>query len=237
MGLLCFGLIACLRGFAALVPSLACRLPVQKFAAVAGVTTGLGYVLLSGLSISAIRAFLMAILVLAAWLIDRLGLTVGNVGLAAGVILLVSPLVLFLAEFQLSFAATAALVIWFESWRPSSAIRRRWCRQGQTLSHRPDHGLTSRKRGNAPTDSLSFRRDRAPGCRGQSARHSADRAVDHAGGACRPDHLRATGAGIPAKAGNAGYAGRHRRAGDGCRLVLPRCQHHQCPLGRHHRYC
>ena len=117
MGLLCFGLIACLRGIAALFPAFACRVPVHKYAAVAGVTAGLGYVLLSGLSISAIRAFLMAMLILAAWLIDRLGLTVRNVGLAAGAILLVSPLALFSAGFQLSFAATAALVMWFESWR------------------------------------------------------------------------------------------------------------------------
>ena len=66
MGLLCFCLIACHRGLAALVPSVACRLPVHKFAAVAGVKAGLGYVLLSGLSISAIRAFLMTMLILAA---------------------------------------------------------------------------------------------------------------------------------------------------------------------------
>ena len=117
MGLLCFGLIACLRSIAALFPAFACRVPVHKYAAVAGVTAGLGYVLLSGLSISAIRAFLMAMLILAAWLIDRLGLTVRNVGLAAGAILLVSPLALFSAGFQLSFAATAALVMWFEAWR------------------------------------------------------------------------------------------------------------------------
>ncbi len=117
MGLLCFGLIACLRGLAALMPSLACRWPVHKFAATAGVLAGFGYVLLSGLSISAIRAFLMAVLILAAWLIDRLGLTVRNVGLAAGAILLFSPLALFSAGFQLSFAATAALVIWFEGGR------------------------------------------------------------------------------------------------------------------------
>ena len=123
MGLLCFGLIACMRGLAALVPSLACRVPVHKFAAVAGVSAGLGYVVLSGLSISAIRAFLMAALILAAWLIDRLGLTVRNVGLAAGAILLVSPLALFSAGFQLSFAATAALVIWFESWRRQPSDR------------------------------------------------------------------------------------------------------------------
>ena len=117
MGLLCFGLIACLRGVAALMPSVACRWPVHKFAAIAGVMAGFGYVLLSGLSISAIRAFLMALLILAAWLMDRLGLTVRNVGLAAGAILVFSPLALFSAGFQLSFAATAALVIWFEGWR------------------------------------------------------------------------------------------------------------------------
>ena len=54
----------------------------------------LAYVLLSGMSVSAIRAFLMAMLVLAAWLSDRLGLTLRNVGLAAGAILLVNPVAL-----------------------------------------------------------------------------------------------------------------------------------------------
>jgi len=117
MGLLCFGVIGFLRMLAALVPSWACRVPVHKFAALAGVGAGLGYVVLSGLSVSAIRAFLMAMLILAAWLVDRLGLTLRNVGLAAGVILLVNPMAVFGAGFQLSFAATTGLVIWFESWR------------------------------------------------------------------------------------------------------------------------
>ena len=121
MGLLCFGLIGFLRGLAALIPSLACRVPVHKYAALAGIVAGFAYLLLSGLPISAIRAFLMAMLILAAWLIDRLGLTVRNVGLAAGVILLVSPVALFSAGYQLSFAATMGLVIWFESWRARQA--------------------------------------------------------------------------------------------------------------------
>ena len=60
---------------------------------------GLAYVLLSGMSVSAVRAFLMAMLVLAAWLSDRLGLTLRNVGLAAGAILLVNPVALFSAGF------------------------------------------------------------------------------------------------------------------------------------------
>ena len=117
MGLLCFGVIGFLRMLAALVPSWACRAPVHKFAALGGVGAGLGYVVLSGLSVSALRAFLMAMLILAAWLVDRLGLTLRNVGLAAGVILLVNPMAVFGAGFQLSFAATTGLVIWFEAWR------------------------------------------------------------------------------------------------------------------------
>lgn len=117
MGLLCFGVIGFLRLSAALAPAWACRVPVHKIAALGGVGAGFGYVLLSGLSVSAIRAFLMAMLILVAWLIDRLGLTLRNVGLAAGVILLVNPMAVFCAGFQLSFAATTGLVIWFEVWR------------------------------------------------------------------------------------------------------------------------
>lgn len=117
MGLLCFGVIGFLRLLAALAPAQACRLPVHKIAALGGVGAGLGYVILSGLSVSAIRAFLMATLILAAWLMDRLGLTLRNVGLAAGAILLVNPMAVFGAGFQLSFAATTGLVIWFERWR------------------------------------------------------------------------------------------------------------------------
>ena len=117
MGLLCFGVIGFLRLLAALAPGWACRLPVHKIAALGGVGAGLGYVLLSGLSVSAVRAFLMAMLILAAWLIDRLGLTLRNVGLAAGAILLVNPMAVFGAGFQLSFAATTGLVVWFETWR------------------------------------------------------------------------------------------------------------------------
>lgn len=122
MGLLCFGVIGCLRAVMALFPVMASRVPVHKHAAIAGMFAGLCYVLLSGLSVSAIRAFLMAMLILAAWLVDRLGLTLRNVGLAAGLILLAHPFALFSAGFQLSFAATTALVIWFEVWRHRSAM-------------------------------------------------------------------------------------------------------------------
>ena len=82
-GLLCFGVVGLLRAMAALFPQAASRLPVHKYA--------VGHV-----------AFLMAMLVLAAWLSDRLGLTLRNVGLAAGAILLVNPVAPFSAGFQIA---------------------------------------------------------------------------------------------------------------------------------------
>lgn len=86
---------------------------------------GFAYLLLSGMSVSAVRAWLMAMLVLAAWLLDRIDVTLRNVGITAFIVLLVSPLSLFTAGMQLSFAATAALVIRFEGRRHAREGRSR----------------------------------------------------------------------------------------------------------------
>ena len=125
MGLLCFGAVGFVRAAAALLPGYASRFAVHKLAACVGMLAGFAYLLLSGMSVSAVRAWLMAMLVLAAWLLDRLGLTLRNVGIAAFIVLLVSPLSLFTAGMQLSFAATAALVIWFEGRRHAREGRSR----------------------------------------------------------------------------------------------------------------
>ena len=87
MGLLCFGCMAALRFFAALFPQSASRVAVHKHAAVMAVLIGFIYVILSGASVSAVRAFIMALLVIFA---------------------------VFRAGFQLSFAATAVLVMAYE---------------------------------------------------------------------------------------------------------------------------
>ncbi|MEC8215642.1 MAG: ComEC/Rec2 family competence protein [Pseudomonadota bacterium] len=125
MGLLCFGAVGFVRAAAALLPGYASRFAAHKLAACVGMVAGFAYLLLSGMSVSAVRAWLMAMLVLAAWLLDRLGLTLRNVGIAAFIVLLVSPLSLFTAGMQLSFAATAALVIWFEGRRHAREGRSR----------------------------------------------------------------------------------------------------------------
>ena len=74
----------------------------------------------------------MAVLIILAILSDRLALTLRNVAIAALVLLAVNPLALFTAGFQMSFAATAALVIRFENYAggPRSGWRLwRWFRE------------------------------------------------------------------------------------------------------------
>ena len=115
MGLLCFGVIQLLRFGGAWFPGWATRLALHKYAAVAGLVAGASYVLLAGMPISALRAFIMAGLLIAAVLLDRLALTLRNVALAAMIILAINPVAVFTASFQLSFAATAALVLWYEA--------------------------------------------------------------------------------------------------------------------------
>ena len=115
MGLVCFGVMGVVRFCGALFPAYAVRVPLHKVAAVVALMAGGAYVLLSGGAISAVRAFLMALLVVIAVLTDRMAVTMRNVALAAFAILTVNPVALFSASFQLSFAATSILVWWYES--------------------------------------------------------------------------------------------------------------------------
>ena len=126
MGLLCFGCMAALRFFAALFPKMASRMAVHKYAALISVLIGLIYAILSGTSVSAVRACIMELLVIFAVLIDRRALTIRNVALAAFVILAINPVAVFGAGFQLSFAATAVLVMAYEKslYRPPARRHR-----------------------------------------------------------------------------------------------------------------
>ncbi|WP_268245750.1 ComEC/Rec2 family competence protein [Kordiimonas sediminis] len=86
----------------------------RKAAAILAWSGGLFYLIISGMSISTIRAFIMVSIVLFAVLVDRQALTIRNIGIAAFVILVIWPEALFSAGFQMSFAATIGLVLFFE---------------------------------------------------------------------------------------------------------------------------
>ncbi len=122
MGLVAAILFFGLRLLLASNETLALRYPIKKFAALAALTGGLAYLILTGATIPTQRAFLMTGLVLLAVILDRTAISLRLVALAATVILMIAPESLLSASFQMSFAAVVSLVAVYESGRPFSGI-------------------------------------------------------------------------------------------------------------------
>jgi len=102
------------RAGLALSPALALRHPIRKWAAVAALLLTAFYLLISGLDVAAQRSFVMMAIAYLAILADRRAISMRNVALAALVILAIAPESILSASFQMSFAATIALVAGFE---------------------------------------------------------------------------------------------------------------------------
>ncbi len=105
------------RFLLALIPAIALRYDIRKWAAVAGAIGALGYLAISGASPPAVRSFLMVLIMFIAILLDRPALALRNVALAALAMLIVMPESLIDVGFQMSFAAVVALVAGYEAWR------------------------------------------------------------------------------------------------------------------------
>lgn len=117
MGLLTGFVFAALRLCLAAVPPLALRLPIRKIAAAGALLAAVAYLALSGGSIATQRAFVMVAVMLGAVLADRRALTLRSVALAALILLVLQPESLTEPGFQMSFAATTALVASFSAVR------------------------------------------------------------------------------------------------------------------------
>lgn len=117
MGLLTGIVFACIRMGFALYPRVALRLPIKKIAAVSALFAGLGYLILSGANVATQRAFLMVVVFFIAICLDRRALTLRSVAIAACIVLLARPESLTSPGFQMSFAATTALIAAFQAWR------------------------------------------------------------------------------------------------------------------------
>lgn len=113
MGLLASFLFGVIRLFLSIWQPLALRVPVKKIAAVSALAVATGYLLLSGASIATQRAYIMAAVALVAVSLDRRVLTLRAVAIAAFIVLLLRPISLLSPGFQMSFAATTALVFVF----------------------------------------------------------------------------------------------------------------------------
>jgi len=99
-----------LRKGLALFPALVEALPVKKIAAIGALLTATAYLMISGGSVATQRAWVMLAIMLVAVLADRSALTLRNVALAAIVIIVLTPSAVTGPGFQMSFAATAALI-------------------------------------------------------------------------------------------------------------------------------
>lgn len=97
----------------ALVPYVALRVNTKKVAAVVSFGVALFYLLLSGSNVATERAFIMISVVLGAVLLDRRALTLRSVAVAAMILMLMKPESLLEPGFQMSFAATIALIVGF----------------------------------------------------------------------------------------------------------------------------
>ena len=115
MGLLAGFVFAALRLGLLLHPHSRHHWPVKKIAAVGALIAAAGYLALSGGNVATERAFLMAAAALCALMLDRRALSLRSVSIAALVVLVMRPEALLGPGFQMSFAATTALVAVFEA--------------------------------------------------------------------------------------------------------------------------
>lgn len=97
-------------------PWLALRVSGKKVAAWAGLVAVGGYLVVSGHPPPAERAAVTASIAFIAVLLDRPAISMHALGVAAFVVLLFQPEAIVTPGFQMSFAATAALVALFEAW-------------------------------------------------------------------------------------------------------------------------
>ncbi len=105
------------RFLLSLWPALALRIVPTKPAACLALLAAFAYLLLAGATVPTQRAFMMAAVALLAVLFDRNPLSFRLLAYAALVVLLVAPESLLGPSFQMSFAAVAGLIAFYETLR------------------------------------------------------------------------------------------------------------------------
>ncbi|MCB2107433.1 MAG: ComEC family competence protein [Rhodobacteraceae bacterium] len=106
----------------ALSPPIALRFETKKWAAWFAMAVTFFYLTISGMSVPAVRAFMMVTVVLVAVLLDRRALSLRTVSWAAFIVLVVYPEVLFGPSYQMSFMSVIALIALYEHF----TARPRW---------------------------------------------------------------------------------------------------------------
>ena len=117
MGLLAGGTFTVMSLLLACILPLSRRYDMRKPAAAIGIFAATAYLVLSGASVATQRAWVMAVIVFLAIILDRRAVSMRSVCVAALVTLLLHPESLISGGFQMSFAAVAALVVTYRYWQ------------------------------------------------------------------------------------------------------------------------
>lgn len=113
MGLLSGFVFAALRLMLIIIPYVGPRIQARKVAAGGALVISAGYLALSGGNVATERAFVMVAVALCAVMLDRRAISLRAVAIAAIIVLVLRPEALLGPGFQMSFAATTALVAVF----------------------------------------------------------------------------------------------------------------------------
>jgi len=114
MGMLAGFVFGLVRIGAAMIPPLALRFDAKKIAALMALPAAAFYLALAGGDVPTERAFVMVAVMLVAVLLDRRGLSLRSVSIAALVVMGLRPESLINPGFQMSFAAVVALIFVFQ---------------------------------------------------------------------------------------------------------------------------
>lgn len=101
----------------ALIAPLSRRYDVRKPAAGLAIIAATIYLVLSGASVATQRAFIMAVIIFMAVILDRRAISIRSVSVAAFLTLMLHPESLISVGFQMSFAAVLALVVVYRVWQ------------------------------------------------------------------------------------------------------------------------
>ncbi|QRZ16007.1 ComEC/Rec2 family competence protein [Paracoccus methylovorus] len=102
--------------------------PTHKFAAAGALCASAMYLWLSGGGVATERSFIMVAIMLLAIMVDRRAVSLRTVAVAASIVLVLGPEALTEPGFQMSFAATVALILMHEPWLKLSGHLPSWSR-------------------------------------------------------------------------------------------------------------
>lgn len=104
-----------IRALLALMPSLALTRPIKKWAALGALGAATFYLVVSGSAVATQRSYIMVAIVLIGVMADRPAITFRTLTIAALIVMALTPQTLVHPSFQMSFAATLALVALYQT--------------------------------------------------------------------------------------------------------------------------